>query len=143
MTVQTKNQNANRVRESDEAEIHKLIENWARAVRARDLRAILANHSADMLMFDVPPPLVSRGIEAYRKTWDTFFSWSQGSGVFDIREMNITAGDDVAFVAALMRCASTEANGEKTELEFRLTVGLRKINGKWTVLHEHHSIPAS
>lgn len=144
MTVQTENQvNASSVSASDEAEIRRLIENWATAVRARDLKGILANHSADMLMFDVPPPLVSRGIEAYTKTWDTFFSWSRNSGVFDITEMNITAGDDVAFVAALMRCAGTEANGERTELEFRLTVGLRKINGEWTVLHEHHSIPAS
>jgi len=144
MTVQTEKQvNASSVRASDETEIRKLIENWARAVRAHDLKGILANHSADMLMFDVPPPLESRGIEAYRKTWDTFFAWSQDSGVFDITEMNITAGDEVAFVAALMRCAGTEANGDKTELEFRLTVGLRKINGQWTVLHEHHSIPAS
>jgi ketosteroid isomerase-like protein len=57
--------------------------------------------------------------------------------------MKITASGEVAFVAALMRCAGIEANGEKTELEFRLTVGLRKINGQWTVLHEHHSIPAN
>ena len=135
--------NASRVRASDEAEIRRVIENWATAVRAQDLKGILANHSADILMFDVPPPLESRGIEAYRKTWDTFFSWSQDSGVFDIREMHITAGDEVAFVAALMRCAGTEANGEKTELLFRLTVGLRKIHDQWTVLHEHHSIPAS
>jgi uncharacterized protein (TIGR02246 family) len=144
MRIQTENQvNASRVRASDEAEIRRVIENWATAVRAQDLKGILANHSADILMFDVPPPLESRGIEAYRKTWDTFFSWSQDSGVFDITEMNITAGDDVAFVAALMRCAGTETNGGKIELEFRLTIGLRKIGGKWTVMHEHHSIPAS
>jgi uncharacterized protein (TIGR02246 family) len=135
--------NANRNRASDEGAIRKVVENWARAVRAQDLKGILANHSADMLMFDVPPPLESRGIEAYRKTWDTFFAWSQDSGVFDITEMNITASDEVAFVTALMRCAGTEANRGKTELEFRLTIGLRKIDGQWLVLHEHHSIPAS
>jgi hypothetical protein len=27
-------------------------------------------------MFDVPPPMQSKGIEAYRKSWDLFFSWS-------------------------------------------------------------------
>jgi ketosteroid isomerase-like protein len=57
--------------------------------------------------------------------------------------MNVTAGNDVAFVTALMRCAGTEANGNKTELEFRLTIGLRKIDGHWIVMHEHHSIPTS
>jgi uncharacterized protein (TIGR02246 family) len=134
---------ANDNRKIDEGAIRDLVENWARAVRTKNLDGILSNHSPDMLMFDVPPPIQSKGIEAYRKTWDLFFSWSKASGVFDINEMNITAGNDVAFVTALMRCAGTEANGDKIELEFRLTIGLRKIDGQWIVMHEHHSIPAS
>jgi ketosteroid isomerase-like protein len=108
----------NESRTTDEGAIRELVENWARAVRIKDLDGILANHSPDILMFDVPPPIQSKGIEAYRKTWDLFFSWSQDSGVFDISELNITAGNDVAFVTALMRCAGTEANGDKIELEF-------------------------
>jgi uncharacterized protein (TIGR02246 family) len=128
---------------TDEAVIRELVENWARAVRAKDLDGILANHSMDMLMFDVPPPMQSKGIEAYRKTWNLFFSWSDEPVVFDIKDIDITAGVDVAFVAALMRCAGTEKKGERIELEFRLTIGLRKIEGQWMVLHEHHSIPAS
>jgi uncharacterized protein (TIGR02246 family) len=130
-------------RTADEAAIRELVESWARAVRAKDFDGILANHSADMLMFDVPPPVQSKGIEAYRKTWDLFFSWSDDPVVFDIKDIDITAGTDVAFVAALMRCAGTEKDGERIELEFRLTIGLRKIGGQWMVLHEHHSIPAS
>jgi len=42
-----------------------------------------------------------------------------------------------------MRCAGTEANGDQTELEFRLTMGLRKVDGRWIIEHEHHSIPAT
>jgi uncharacterized protein (TIGR02246 family) len=134
---------ANEARTIDEAGIRGLVEDWAKAVRNQDLNGILANHSQDILMFDVPGPLQSRGIEEYKKTWNVFFGWAKDSGVFDIREMNITAGNDVAFVTALMRCAGTEANGENTELDFRLTIGLRKIGDQWTVMHEHHSIPAS
>jgi ketosteroid isomerase-like protein len=67
-------------------------------------------------MFDVPPPLQSKVIEAYKKTWDLSFSGAQDSRVFDISEMNITAGHDVAFVTALMRCAGREANGKGSEL---------------------------
>ena len=128
---------------TDEATIRELVENWASAVRARDLQGILANHSPDILMFDVPPPLASKGLEAYAKTWDLFFSWSNDPVIFDINSMDITAGSDVAFVAALMRCAGIEKSGERIELEFRLTIGLRKIGQQWMVLHEHHSIPAS
>jgi uncharacterized protein (TIGR02246 family) len=137
------NKSMNENRMADEGAICDLVENWARAVRNKDLDGILANHSPDILMFDVPPPIQSKGIEAYRKTWDLFFSWSQDSRIFDISEMNITAGNDVAFVTALMRCSGTEPNGEKIELAFRLTIGLRKIGGQWIVMHEHHSIPAS
>ena len=134
---------ASSTRTVNEAAIRELVESWARAVRVKDLDGILANHSTDMLMFDVPPPLQSKGIEAYKKTWELFFSWSNDPVVFDIKDMDIIAGSDVAFVAALMRCAGTEKNGERIELEFRLTIGLRRIGDQWIVLHEHHSIPAS
>jgi len=130
-------------RAMDESAIRELVESWARAVRAKDLDGILAHHSADILMFDVPPPLALKGIDAYRKSWDQFFVWSEEPVVFDIDDMNITAGSDVAFVAALMRCAGTEKSGERIRLEFRLTVGLRKLDGQWTIVHEHHSIPAA
>lgn len=128
---------------NDEATILRLVEDWTRAVRNKDLGGILRGHSPNILMFDVPPPLQSKGIEAYEKTWDMFFSWAQDPVVFAIREIDITAGDDVAFVAAVMRCAGTEANGEDIELDFRLTIGLRKFDDQWIVTHEHHSIPAS
>ena len=126
---------------ADEAAIRELVERWARAVREKNIEGILANHSTDMLMFDVPPPVESKGIEEYRKMWDSFFAWADDPVTFEIKEMDITAGTDAAFVAALMRCAGVE-NGERTELEFRLTIGLRKIGDRWMVLHEHHSIPA-
>ena len=133
----------NNNRSTEEEDIRNLVESWAKAVRTKNLDGIIANHSPEVLMFDVPPPAQSKGIDAYKKTWDVFFAWFQDSGVFAIKELNITAGDDVAFATALMRCAGTEANGDKVELDFRLTIGFRKIDGRWTVMHEHHSVPAS
>src|SRR5258705_650431 len=126
----------------DDAAIRDLIEKWAKAVQNKNFDGILANHSADRLMFDVPPPIQSKGIDAYKETWDLFFGWYRDDPAFDIQEMNITAGNDVAFVTALMRCAGTLADGEESELHFRLTVGLRKIGDQWIVMHEHHSLPA-
>ena len=130
-------------RSSEEQAIRQMLEGWAAAVRAKDLAGILAHHSSDVVMFDVPPPLVSIGIDAYRKTWEGFFSWSDDPVVFDFDDMTITAGTDVAFVTALMRCAGTEKNGERIKLGFRLTLGLCKIDFAWTIVHEHHSIPAT
>lgn len=128
----------------DEVQIRALMENWAKAVRAMNITDILANHAPDMLLFDVPLPLQSRGIEAYRKSWEElFFPWFQGSGVFDISELSMTTGNDVAFSHCLIRCGRTEQSGKKVEIEVRLTVCYRKIDGKWMIVHEHHSVPAS
>ena len=127
---------------ADEAAICKLVEDWAGAVRGHDLPAILRHHSADMLMFDVPPPFLSRGIDAYAKTWDLFFAWVRDPIVFDIKEMDITAGNDVAFVTAAMQCAGAQPGAKVEALDFRLTIGLRKVDGHWTIVHEHHSVPA-
>ena len=126
----------------DNAAIRNVVESWTAAVRRKDFGGILQNHSPDIVMFDVPPPFQSKGIDAYKKTWDLFFSWSSNPIPFDITEMSITAGSDVAFVVATMRCAEPGANGEHKGLDFRLTIGLRKIDGQWTITHEHHSVPA-
>jgi ketosteroid isomerase-like protein len=125
----------------DVGAVRGVVESWTAAVRRRDIEGILKNHSSEMIMFDVPPPFQSKGIEAYRKSWDLFFSWTSDPIPFDISEMSITAGGDVAFVVATMRCAG-RGGGEREDLDFRLTMGLHKIDGQWMIEHEHHSIPA-
>jgi uncharacterized protein (TIGR02246 family) len=125
----------------DEAAVRKLIDDWAAAVRRKDMAAILRGHAPDIVMFDVPPPLESRGIAAYEATWEQFFGWARAQVVFDVRRLEVVAGAEVAFAVALMRCKGAQPGGPETEVDFRLTVGLRKNDGRWTVVHEHHSIP--
>ena len=126
----------------DGAAIRDVVESWAAAVRRRDYEGILKNHSSAIVMFDVPPPFQSKGIEAYKRTWDLFFSCSGDPVVFDIASMNIFADSNVAFVIAEMHCTEPGPQGGRKELEFRLTIGLQKVDGMWTIVHEHHSVPA-
>jgi uncharacterized protein (TIGR02246 family) len=126
----------------DEAEIHALIARWTKAVREKDLAAIRGDHDPDMLMFDVPPPLFSRGLDAYMATWDLFFSCAGNPVAFDFHDVQVTCGSDVAFATALGKCTSVEG-GKREPLDFRLTMGLRKFEGRWRVMHEHHSVPAT
>jgi ketosteroid isomerase-like protein len=104
----------------DEAAVRDVIEAWADAVRRRDYTGILRSHFPDFVMFDVPPPFKSVGLESYRKTWDLLFSWSSDPVRFEIHEMDVTAGADVAFAVATMGC-----------------------DGRWMIAHEHHSVPAT
>lgn len=126
----------------DIKEIKALIEKWSEAVRSQDIDRILANHAKDMVMFDVPLPLQSKGIEAYKKTWDLFFAWTKKPILFNFTELEIIAGDTVAFAHGIGHCSSINKKGEDENIEFRLTVGLRKENGKWIIQHEHHSVPS-
>lgn len=128
---------------NDETEIKNLIENWAKAVNDKNMDAILANHSDDFVMYDVPEPFQSVGIDAYKHTWNYFFNWNKDLGFFKIQNLHITAGNNVAFCFSAMKCRGYDEKGEVEELDFRLTVGLKKINNQWTIVHEHHSIPAS
>lgn len=127
---------------NDQKDIQGLIERWAKAVRDQNPAGIRADHDSEMLMFDVPPPLLSRGLDAYMATWERFLSWSEKPVAFDFHDLKITAGKDVAFATAIGRCVGNDANGKREELEFRLTTCLRKVDGRWRVTHEHHSLPA-
>jgi ketosteroid isomerase-like protein len=61
---------------------------------------------------------------------------------FDFSDIRITAGPDVAFVSAHGHCLTPDESGTPEELDFRLTMGLKRIAGEWVVVHEHHSVPA-
>jgi uncharacterized protein (TIGR02246 family) len=127
----------------DAAEIRALIRRWAEAVHAGELDTVVADHADDIVMFDVPPPEEGvRGIDAYRAVWPPFFEWQRQGASFEIVELNVTAGDDTAFAWALLRCGTPEELTADPENRLRLTIGLRKQDGRWTVTHEHHSFPS-
>lgn len=119
---------------SAEAEIRTMLDGWSAAVRGHDLDGATRGRSADIVMFDVPEPLQSKGMEAYRDTWRLYFR-DPGSRLFELRETQVVAGEDVAWVSAILRCTTDEAPAG------RLTMGLRRVGGAWVVEHEHHSFP--
>jgi ketosteroid isomerase-like protein len=113
------------VNNSNENQIRILVENWAQAVREKAMYGAVAHHSYDVVMFDVPPPLQSRGIEAYRRTWELFFENDfDDEASFELVDLDITAGDTVAFCHALLRIGGSE------EPQGRLTIGLQKVQGE-------------
>ena len=118
---------------TNQDQIRGLVEDWARAVRAKDMAGALANHRPDIVMFDVPLPLQSKGMDEYRKTWELFFDKSPGGeGSFDLTELQVAAGETTAFCHGLVKIFDATV---------RLTMGLRKVDGQWLIAHEHHSYP--
>ncbi|MGE2719061.1 YybH family protein [Mycolicibacterium celeriflavum] len=125
---------------TDETAIRELITRWAKAVHDGDLDTVVADHDPDIVMFDVPPPhRGNRGIDEYRGSWPPFFDFQRQGAVFEIVELDVTAGADVAFAWALLRCATPQHLAAEPDNRLRLTIGLRKLDDRWVVTHEHHS----
>jgi uncharacterized protein (TIGR02246 family) len=127
---------------SETEQIRELIQRWADAVHRGELETVVADHADDILMFDVPPPYEGiRGLDAYRHAWPPFFDWQASGASFEIVELDVTAGSDVAYATALVRCGTTEDFRTNPDNLLRLTLGLRRQAGRWVVAHEHHSFP--
>ena len=129
---------------TDTDQIRALITGWAEAVHRGDLPGVLVDHAEDIVMFDVPPPYEGvRGLAGYRATWPPFFEWQARGAAFEIVDLDITADGDVAYAHALLRCGLPHELAENPANRLRLTIGLRKQDGRWVVAHEHHSFPSA
>ena len=112
--------------QEDEEQIRTLIERWAEAVHVGDInrpRGPLRRHR------DVRRAAAYdgvRGIDAYRETWPPFFEWQARGASFEIVSLDVTAGDEVAYVHALLRCGTPQELAENPANRLRLTLGLRK-----------------
>lgn len=128
-------------RTDEEAQIHALIDDWARAVRAKDVDAIVAHYARDIVAFDGIGPLRLKGRDAYRKHWEACLAMCSGPMLFEVHDLDIEARDDLAFSHYLSRCGGTGADGTEQDGWFRATVCWRRTNGRWQVVHEHFSAP--
>lgn len=128
--------------ENDHIRIEALIRRWAKGIREGNRTALRADHDAAVLMFDLAPPCQTSGLDACMATWEAFLGGWRELLAFDFHDLQITNGLDVAFATAIGRCEGLAAEGAKHSLEFRLTMGLRKVDARWRVTHEHLSLPA-
>ncbi len=97
---------------SDEDKIRQLIMSWTRAVHTGDLPAVLAQHTDDIVMFDVPPPERGvLGIKAYEATSPPFFEWQASGSTFELDDLQIVAGTEVAYAYALLWCGTPARAG--------------------------------
>ena len=74
-------------------------------------------------------------------SWDEWFSTVQDPIAYDVRGLEVVAGEDVAFSQSLNHVKTTMQDGELCDTWVRVTVGYRKIDGEWLVVHEHVSVP--
>lgn len=131
------------VASTDEAQIRQLITDAAAALHDRDPERVLAGYAPDVVRYDLAPPLRHVGPEALNveglRSWMSGFD---GPIELEIRDLEVTLGGDVAFAHSLNRMHATPAgSSESFDLWVRSTVCLRKVDGRWSVTHDHRSTP--
>jgi ketosteroid isomerase-like protein len=128
---------------ADEAEIRQLIEKLAGAICAMDLAALKSCFTPDMVSFDVGgPPLQTVGAAAKVKTWEMDFAVFRPPLGYEIRDLAITVGVDVAFGHSFNRLSGTLGGEHRLGPWVRYTAGFRKVDGSWLIAHDQVSVPA-
>jgi len=125
----------------DEADIRERIDKLVEAIRAMDLEGVMSMYAPDIVSFDIVPPLQHVGAEAKRKNWLDAFAMYQRPLGYEIRDLTITVGDDVAFGHSLNRISGRLKNGNRTDFWLRSTTCFRKIDGNWLIVHDQVSVP--
>jgi len=128
-------------RKNDEAEIKRVIEGYVEAHRAKDLDGVMSMYAPEIVTFDVVPPLQYVGADAMRKRWEEVFSSLPGPVGYEIADLSITVGEDMAFTHSFNRTSATLPTGQQIGTWLRWTACWCKIGGQWLIVHDQISVP--
>ena len=128
-------------RSADEAAVHAVLDAIARAVRGGKVDAMLAHCSSDLVTFDLVAPLKHDGAEAVREVWAKALAGLEPPLDYDFQQLHIEVDGDLAFARCLNRFGGMRADGAQVVNWLRSTFVLRRMEGRWKVVHEHVSVP--
>jgi ketosteroid isomerase-like protein len=121
----------------NEDQLRTMIDDYARARRAKDADAVLRHLSFDIVCFDLAPPLKIEGKD--RKGLEDRFATWKGGIEYDVTDVSIVIGDKVAFARSLNRIGGTKVDGSKTSVWVRSTVCFEQRGTEGKVVHVHAS----
>lgn len=124
-----------------EDEIRELLDSWLKAVKVKDVERIMSHYARDVVAFDAIKELQFKGIEAYGAHWKACMEMCPGEMTFEMHELDVQAGSDIAFCRYIGHCGGTDDKGQEQSGWMRATICLRKAGGRWQIAHEHYSAP--
>ena len=132
--------NENKPFTNSENAIRQRIEKYVAAIRAKDLESVMTIFAPNLVSFDLEAPLQHMGAESKRKNWTKAFSAYQAIG-YEVRDLTITLGNDLAMGRSVNRISGTLNNGRKTSYWVRWTTCFQKMEDNWYITHDHVSVP--
>jgi uncharacterized protein (TIGR02246 family) len=129
------------VQRGDESGVRAVIDAIAAAVRARNVEGMLAQCAEDVVVYDLVPPLEHKGVASIRQVWTEALSAFEAPVEYDVQHLDVAVSGDVALARSLNRFGGARKDGTRVVNWMRSTLGLRRIDGRWKVVHEHVSVP--
>ena len=121
-------------------QIRELLETRTRAFGRRDAAAAATGYDDDLVLYDVVGPFVRRGEDPTDRLERWIASYRTGIG-HEIRDLEVTAGADLAFCHFLVRISGTMRDDTEVGMWVRATICFRRQGDAWTIVHEHASVP--
>jgi ketosteroid isomerase-like protein len=127
--------------EQDEAAVRRQIGRVVEALHDKDLELLRRLYAPNVVSFDVEPPLQHVGIAAKLHNWENAFAFFQDLR-YELRDLTLTVGDDVAYGHGFGRLGGTLGNGTATDgMWVRATFCFRKVDDSWLIAHDQVSVP--
>lgn len=121
------------------AEIRAIVDGVYSATRERDAAKALSFYAADATIYSLAPPLRQTDADpAGLQRW--MDEWSGPIELSD-EDFDVTASGDTAFATSLTRLRGSKPDVGDIELWYRKTIGFRRVDGIWKIVHEHESVP--
>jgi ketosteroid isomerase-like protein len=126
---------------NDETKIRSLLEKWADATRNDRKDEVLSGHDSDALIYDVLPPMMYEGTNAYRRSWDEWQPPFEAPSLFELHDLKVAVGGGLAWAHCIVKCGGKLPDGKEVEDEVRATFCLAMVNDGWKIQHQHLSMP--
>jgi len=123
-------------------EIREVIESKAALLQKGDAEAVLAHYAPSFVEYSLAPPLRQPGDARDPAALEAWMATFEAPPRREVTQLEITTDGDVAFATSIDRLSAVPRGAtESFTLWFRVTLGLRRIGGRWLVTHEHESVP--
>jgi len=127
--------------EPRQAELRHVIDSIVDGIAAKDIDTIRAVYAADVVSFDVEPPLQTAGIDAKLRNWERVFQVF-ATVAYEVRDLAFERADDLAFGHGFGRLSGTLGNGAPVKgMWVRATFCFRRVDDAWLIVHDHVSVP--
>jgi ketosteroid isomerase-like protein len=126
----------------NERQIREVIEAKAATLKTGDVKTMLSYYTPEVVEFSLAPPLRQPADKQDPAPLERWLATFEAPPAREVTQLEIAVGGDVAFATSIdSMTAIPKGMTEPFTLWYRVTLGLRRVDGRWLVTHEHNSVP--